>query len=614
MRLGSGLSAVILIGCSASPHGPTAHEGVTSATAPSASGAPQALPTVTRAEVDALLAEGASAWAAGDDASSSRALRDAGRGLAALGVERHVATAMPTELPVAVAEDELIVPVCFELVAPDCALLSVRVSRTPDGAPRRARIDRVLHRSEQPLSLRSTGGLPFVAFNDQVSWLHPTVDRAIDLGPGVREALVGDLGRAALTTDGSLRLIDTAEGRDRLQRAIPSSGYGMAWAKNGAWLTSCENLPGPAYVVDAASGAVLFQEDRANACALDVEAGIVAYVGANDANPTLRTRAIGETTDRGSTPILGVPPEGELELQLDANRHVVGVSHETYGGYSTTSYGNYDIRTLRGAAPRPPAKAPADPFDGLALGSAYQGVPFPDVAPFANLATPGHALVTSGMIGPHAREGYHWTGGRSLDGRSAALFEDLEGREGHDRALLIVDRKSRSVRARVPVSPRWLTNGEWEIVMFLDDHLIVVRSGSDQWFVDADTGSILFAIPIGSGLSFIVPTLLSNGLLAQTDDPGLSLFDMSTTARPSDGAPWTVPSQLAPSAVSSIDGEWTEIHDGDRKLFVRTNGELELVDGDRRRPALDSEVPPWLLCKVGDTFYPFAVCRGAREP
>lgn len=606
------LAAVVpLFGCSAPARTPTARDRATSAASTSAPSAPP--PGLTRADVDALLEKGLTAWTSGDDEASVRSLREAGRGLARLGDEPVLVTVFPTALPLVVAEDELVVPACFRLATEDCALLDVRLTQPSNGGLRRARIARVLHRSEQPIMLRSSGRLPFVAFSEGGAWLHPTVDERIDLGPGVEEAFVGATGRAALVVRGALRVIDTTHGTDLLEEPLTASAFSlMTWAKNGAWFSTCSNLEGPGYVIDAASGAVLFQKPNLSACALDESAGIVAYVSADDAQPMLRTQTLGETKERGSTPIVGVPSGEELSLRLDAARHVVGIRHEPYpAGYTVTSYGNYDIRSLKGAAP-PATKAPSDPYEGLPIGSTYQGVEFPVVAPFAKLATTGHVLVESGMIGLGGRDGYRWTGGRSPDGRSAVLLEDLPGSDAHDRALLIVDRKTTTVRARVPVSPRWITSGEWEIVMFLDDHLIVVRSGSDQWFVDADTGTILFTIPTGGDMGMIVPTLLPNGLLAQTDAPGLSLFDLRNGKAGVGTSSWTAPSQLAPFALLDTKDDWTEIRDGDSTLFLRSNGELEKVDGETRRRARDEEVPPWLLCKVDDAFYPLAVCRGAR--
>ena len=566
-------------------------------------------PPPRREDVDALLAKGTMEWAEARDEASRRSLRAAGQGLARLGEKPTLEVVWATDVPLVVGPNELVVPVCFQY-GEDCALVDARVSEGGGGAPRRLWITGTRQRSNLPLRLRSAGGLPFILFNEEKAWLYSTIDRAIDLGVGVQRAEVGTKGVAALVVQDRLRLIDMAVGLDLLTVAQPADAFFYQyWPKDGVWFASCSPGSGEhGFVIEAETGAVLFQEEGLSACALDASTGLVAFVRKGESSPVLRTWSVVDKKARATTPVIGSKPDEDLTLRLDEASHVVGIRYEPYRA-AVVSYGNYDIRTLIGVA-APKKKAPANPIEGLPVGSKYEDTSFPEVAPFAKLSTSGHEIMTSYVV--PRDEGYHWTGGRSADGKSALLLEDSSTPGEHDRALLILDATTGKVRARVPIHPTSpVFAGDWEIAMFLDDHTIVVRSNYDEWLIDADTAAILFSFGTPDDANFIVPKLLPNGILAQAAFRGLDLFDLGTAARPTTPPPWEMPQWLAPTVGTGEDGEWTTIGYADDALFIKRTGEIEKTDGSARRPAVEREIPPWILCRVGDALYPVAVCQGA---
>lgn len=512
--------------------------------------------------------------------------------------------AFATDVPLAVGPDTLVVPVCF-LFGDGCALLEARVE---PGEPRRVTIARTLHASASPIKVRSRGGLPFVAHNAEVGWLHRTLDDAIDLGEGVARVEVGPNDRVALVMGDVLRLIDATTGKDLLTSAQPASPYTwMYWPKDGAWLTSCSVASGEhAFVIDAKTGETLFREDSVLSCALDEEAGIAAYVVPSAKNPTLETWSVTEKRARGSTPIVGPMRDDDFVVRLDAPSHVVSLRIEPYRG-TAVSLGNYDVRTL--AAARAPAKKRADPLDGLPVGSVYQDVPFPEVAPFAQLATEGHVIQESYSL---ERLGYHWTGGLSLDRRSIVLLESFPGEGTRDLAALIVDAATRTVRGRVPLAPHTLVfNGDWLIAMFVDDHTIVVRSNYDQWFIDADTAQVLFEVSVPDAEGYIVPTLVSPGILGVSSHQGLLLYDFGEKSRPTSRVVWQMPSWLAPMANVEQEGDARRLQmDDGSALLVKASGEISRpVEGGAPMELATSELPEWALCRVGDALRPLATCR-----
>lgn len=515
--------------------------------------------------------------------------------------------AFATDVPLAVGPDTLVVPVCF-LFGDGCALLEARVE---PGEPRRVTIARTLHVSASPIKVSSRGGLPFVAHNAEVAWLHRTLDDAIGLGEGVARVEVGPKDRVALVTGDMLRLVDATSGKDLLTSAPPASPYTwMYWPKDGAWFASCSVASGDhAFVIDAETGATLFREDSVLSCALDEEAGIAAYVVPSAKNPTLQTWSVTQRKARGSTPVVGPMRDDDFVVRLDAPSHVVSLRIEPYHG-TEVSLGNYDVRTL--APARAPAKKPrTDPLDGLPVGSVYQDVPFPEVAPFAKLATEGHVIQQSYSLD---RLGYHWTGGLSPDRRSIVLLEDFPGEGTRDLAALIVDAATRTVRGRVPLAPHTpVFNGDWLIAMFVDDHTIVVRSNYDQWFIDADAAQALFEVSVPDAEGYIVPTLVSPGILGVTSHHGLRLYDFGEKSRPKSRIVWEMPSWLAPMANVEQEGDAMRLQMDDGSAFlVKASGEISRpVEGGAPTPLATAELPEWALCRVGEALRPLATCRAS---
>lgn len=437
-----------------------------------------------------------------------------------------------------------------------------------------------------PDASASDGGAVIIN-DDGAGTLYSKLDAEGRALPGGRRYDIGS-GAIVISAEGSVELVDTAAGSPLLVKTpVTLSKEAINAAvllSNRRYWVACSPpglSPSGAVVIDTDERRVTINEPTASVCAVDADGRqllVVRPPSGGASNPTLELFPFdGQAPSRITLGKLGASERPTVAVVKRPRAALVTFEKDAL----------IDLDTRQIAAG--PLKAPlVGPRSLAAVPVGSAGMDMSAVAPLASLARPPRRVVK-----PYYVKSQVWAenGLKSFDGKTAAVYTEIPGKDDSPVELVIADTSPLKARHRIELNP----GASWRTAFFLDNRFLVAQQFPQYEVYDATSGSLVAspAFDECAGASPVFGHYLpcASALWDLTSGPG------------SEGVEGLVDLGLSRD-------RWWKGKDGLRELEIHKGdpGELRFLSGGK---VLIRELaaPTWLHCRFGEWIAPFEVCE-----